>query len=314
MTTLATAALVMVGWGLAAQGTGAALLADAEAARRAGLWARCLEATTAALGSGRLDGDGVANARFLQGACLLGQGDEQRAARAFKIAAALLPSLRGDDETALWQAVRQEVAQAGWGLSLALDVVPVLEGPSGMGDTGGPDVLLARIDDPLGLAAAALVLDADDRELTRQPLPPAAAGAAGVAGGAGDGAGGAVARFAGLPLIDDSCPNLFCQSYSVVLVDSHGNRLRRQRSGDGGSGRAVADAAARPPGWLSYVGGAAVAVGLVGSGVAFFGISSAGQAAPQAGLDATGPWLGALAVTGGLVVVGAALLLVDQGL
>jgi hypothetical protein len=269
-----------------------ALLQDAEAAHTAELWDRCQTTAQRALSSGELREADVARAWWLRGACLLAQDDHDLAARCFQVAAVVDPTHRADDEPPLWQLVRQEVKDQALGVTITVEVIPGID---------LPDEVVVTINDPLGLASHITLVDSDARELLRAPVADRP-----------DDADTTTQRFRQVPLLDASCQNLFCQRYEARLLDKYGNALREQDLGSRAPTASPPLAPGQAPGWMSYVGGAALGVGLIGTGVAFFGVSSAGQADPNAGVDATGPWLALLGATGALVIGGAALLAADQ--
>ncbi len=271
-------------------------LADAEAALRAGVHDRCVSLAADAIKSGRLDEVALANAWLIRGRCYVLAGDVDRAERSYAVASRISPDLVLPTEDAAWKRVKGEGSAAPSALRLVADAVVV----------GGSDVIVAidvALNDDLELGANLDVFDAAGELIISAPIEREGAAV-------GDGTPGRVHRFSGFPV----------EGTSVLLRDKAGNRLRsvgvvvgddvKAALAAAGATPAAAAAPRRIPGTLAYVGGGAMAVGLVASMVTGIQYAVSSQADETRVLDDELPWLlgfvgsvAVVAVGGGLVVV-----------
>lgn len=251
-------------------------LDDAEAALAAGDAEACGRLAQEALTAGALDVEDTARAWSLRGRCFARAGDADRAERSFAVALRIDPAL-ALDEPAFVAAQR------------ALPAVPGLAAQALFVDE---DTLAVELlGDDLLLAHAASVRRGD-HEVARVPLEAARAKHK-VGGAFADGREG----------------------LALVVLDKHGNALLRapieprvQRVITPAPGAA----AARGPGVLTTLGATALGAGIVGIVTSGIGLAALGPGALAA--EESTVWVVGVGASTALFVVGAGLVVVDQGL
>lgn len=262
-------------------------LDDAAAALAAGDHEACGKHALDALATGELDVDGVARAWTLRGKCFALAGDVDRAARSYAVALRVSPKLgdaHGDE------ALAHDAAFA-----LAKRGLPALPGLTAQALFINEDTLEVEL---LG----------DDMLLVK--------GALLVRGGGGDGGLEEVAR---VPVEAGHAKHKVSgigerAGLSAVLVDKHGNQLMRFPI-DPAVRKVVtpapvpADAGAAPS-LLTTLGATAIGAGIVGVVTSGIALASLGDTA----LDDGGVWMVGVGASTGLFLVGAGLVVVDQGL
>ena len=258
-------------------------LDDAEAALRAGEHERCGQLAQEALAAGDLDEQGVTRAWLMRGRCYELAGDGDRAERSYAVA------VRTSPEVATWRAgTVPEGAGAPFAAALAARGADPLRATAVVVED---HVVITLAADDLVLVRGASLWRGDD-ELARVPLEAGAAATHNVAGIPTDGV-------------------------TLRLHDKHGNVLWRgaaevAATAKGGATDVVVQggAPAREPTVLTAIGGGALALGLVGAVVCGIGASADRTTTFETG----GPWLVGVAAATGVFLVGAGLVVVDQGL
>ncbi len=258
-------------------------LDDAEAALAAGDHERCGQLAQQALSAGDLDERGVTRAWLARGHCYAAAGDRDRAERSYAVA------VRTSPDAAAWSAGN---APAGAGEPFATALTARGADPLRATAVIVEDhVAITLVADDLVLVHGASLRLGDD-EVARVPLGVGAAATHQVAGIA----------TAGLTLL---------------LHDKHGNVLWRapvdEKTVAPSAGTDVVvqgGAPAREPTVLTAIGGGALALGLIGAVVCGIGASADRTTTFETG----GPWLVGVAASTGVFLVGAGLVVVDQGL
>lgn len=257
-------------------------LDEAEAASQAGDAEACGQAAQQAIASGVLEEAELARAWLLRGRCYLQAGDRDRAERSYAVA------VRTSPEVLAW----------------------ISGGAPKDADEPFQAALAARPADPLRASARVdgdhveLHLDTDDLLLVR--AASLWQGAAEVARLPLEAGAAATHKVGGIPL----------EGLSLRLHDKHGNTLWRGAVEVPSLAEAHKDlvvegsAPAREPSVLTTVGAVALGLGLVGAVVCGIGASADGSAELEQG----GPWLVGVGASTGVFLVGAALVVVDQGL
>ncbi|MCC7071105.1 MAG: bacterial transcriptional activator domain-containing protein [Deltaproteobacteria bacterium] len=258
-------------------------LDDAEAALQAGEHERCGELAQQALAAGELDERGVTRAWLLRGRCYALAGERDRAERSYAVA------VRTSPDVATWIA-----GGAPQGEGEAFAAALAARGADPLRATAlvvQDHVVVTLVADDLVLVRGASLWRADE-ELARVPLELGAAATHQVGG-------------------------IGTEGLTLVLHDRHGNVVWRgpvERAAvkhDEGKGVVVEGGApAREPTVLTAIGGGALALGLVGAVVCGIGASSDRTTTFETG----GPWLVGVAAATGVFLVGAGLVVVDQGL
>lgn len=275
-------------------------LQQAEEALRAGIHKRCVELAQDALATGALEEDGVARAWWTRGRCHSIDNDPDRAERSYAVAVRVKPTLLMPLDDAAWKKVAAEGTAADTALTFRAATAVVEDGAVGI------VVVDVMAQDDLGLGRGVALVDATGVELARAPIERKE-------GATGDAWVKVQHRFSGIPV----------DGVSARLLDKHGNVLRRAPVVvDDASKAALAAAGATVPqtpspsppaplSALSYVGGGVVALGIVGGAASAIALSL-GQAEQQTGLVEQAPLLVGVGAGVGAVVVGAALVVVDQ--
>ncbi len=260
-----------------------------------------------AIKGGGLDALTLANAWLVRGRCYMLSGDVDRAERSYAVAVRIAPDLVLPTTDAAWTRVKGEGHAPRSALTLVAAAVVI--------DAGGVAIDVALNDD-LGLGASVIVYDADGEEVVSAPVHDVESRVADASADAVDadavvGAPRRVHRFSGFPV----------EGTTVTLRDKAGNRLRSVSVVVGDDVRgALAAAGATPgasaparriPGTLAYVGGGAMAVGLVSSLVTGIQFTILAQADEQRVLDDELPWLVGFLGSVGLVVVGGGLVVAE---
>lgn len=258
-------------------------LDDASAALAAGDHEACGKLAQDALATGTLDVDDVARAWTLRGKCFTLAGDTDRAERSYAVALRVTPSMNDD-------ALASDAA-----FTLAKRSLPPLPGLAAQALFIDEDTLEVELlgDDMLLVKGAAVVREGDgDAALEEVARVPVEAGRAKhKVSGVGDRAG-----------------------LSAVLLDKHGNALMRFPI-DPAVRKVVtpapvqADAGAAPT-LLTTLGATAIGAGIVGVVTSGIALASLGDTA----LDDGGVWMVGVGASTGLFLVGAGLVVVDQGL
>lgn len=257
-------------------------LDDAEAALQAGDAEGCGQAAQQALGSGVLEEAELTRAWILRGRCYALAGDRDRAERSYAVA------VRASPEALAWIAGGAP-ADADEAFAAALAARPADPLRASARVDGDHVELHLHADDLLLVRAASLWQGAE--EVARLPLEAGSA---------------ARHNVGGIPL----------QGLSQRLHDKHGNTLWRGAVEVPSLAEAQKDlvvegsAPAREPTVLTTVGAVGLGLGLVGAVVCGIGASAGGSTE----LQASGPWLVGVGAATGVFLVGAALVVVDQGL
>jgi hypothetical protein len=277
-------------------------LQQAEEALRAGIHKRCVELAQDALATGALEEDGVARAWWTRGRCHSIDNDPDRAERSYAVAVRVKPTLLMPLDDTAWKKVAAEGTATDTALTLRAATAVVEDGAVGI------VVVDVMAQDDLGLGRGIALVDAAGVELARAPIERKE-------GATGDAWVKVQHRFSGIPV----------DGVSARLLDKHGNVLRRASVViDDASKAALAAAGATVPhttapststpaplSALSYIGGGVVALGIVGGAASAIALSL-GQAEQQTGLVEQAPLLLGVGAGVGAVVVGAALVVVDQ--
>lgn len=256
-------------------------LDDAAAAFAAGDHEACGKLAQDALATGTLDVDDVARAWTLRGKCFTLAGDTDRAERSYAVALRVTPSMNDD-------ALASDAA-----FTLAKRSLPPLPGLAAQALFIDDDTLEVELlgDDMLLVKGASVVRDANGNVEEVARVPVEAGHAKHKVSGVGDRAG-----------------------LSAVLLDKHGNALARFAI-DPAVKRVMTPAPVRPetgaaPTLLTTLGATAIGAGIVGVVTSGIALASLGDTA----LDDGGVWMVGVGASTGLFLVGAGLVVVDQGL
>jgi hypothetical protein len=277
------------------------VVAEAEAALRAGLHKKCVDLALRALSTGRLDAAAVARAWLVRGRCHAAAGDPDRAERCYAAAVRVQPDLVAPTDDAVFARVRPEGTAPASALSLQAAAVVLAPPAAGGAATVG---VVTTINDDLALGRVFVVLDAEAREVARAPIEraPDATGDAFVRPGH---------RFSGFAVVD----------LRVRLLDRYGNVLREAPVVIDATARAaLATATASSPTaaptstttWVSLAGAGVATAGLALAATGGIAFSVAAQADPDRVIDDEGPAFAAFAGGVVLFVVGGAVVVVDQ--
>ena len=269
-------------------------LQEAEAALRAGINKRCVELVQQALQTGQLDVDGVARAWWTRGRCHSIDGDADRAERSYAVAVRVKPGILMPVDDAAFSRVKPEGTAKETALSLQARAVVVDVAQ------GALVAVALSANDDLRLGHAFSLVDSDDQELARAPIERADDDAIAVAH-----------RFSGIPV----------EGLRALLLDKHGNRLREVEvivDDDARSALVAAGATVQQPPssssvtWLSYVGAGTAVAGLVGAATSGIALALQTQADDAHVIDEELPYLVGFVGAVGVVIVGGALIVVDQ--
>ncbi|OGQ18250.1 MAG: hypothetical protein A2138_03170 [Deltaproteobacteria bacterium RBG_16_71_12] len=258
-------------------------LDDADAALRAGELERCGQLAQQAVTAGDLDERGVARAWLLRGRCYALAGDRDRAERSYAVAVRVSP-----DAPAWISGGAPEGEGEPFAAALAARGADPLRGAA---LAAADHVAITLVADDLVLVRSASLRHGDE-EVARVTLEVGTASRHTVAGISTDG-------------------------LVLLLHDRHGNVLWRgpvtAASGtSSGATNVVVEggAPAREPTVLTAIGGGALALGLIGAVVCGVGAS----ADRTTSLEDGGLWLVGVGAATGVFLVGAGLVVVDQGL
>lgn len=252
----------------------AASLADADAALTAGDADACGKAVQDTLASGTLDVADVARAWILRGKCFTLANDLDRAERSYAVALRVDPNVVVDNDVAFTQAQK------------ALPSVPGLAAHASFIDD---DTLEVELDgDDMLLVKGAAVRRNDD-EVARVPLE----------------AGQARHKVSGIPR----------DGLTAVVLDKHGNALVRFAI-DPQVKRVFTPAAPatidNSPTLLTTLGATAIGAGIVGVVTSGIALAALGANATSTGDGQL--WVAGVGASTGLFVLGAGMVVVDQGL
>ncbi|MBI1944923.1 MAG: tetratricopeptide repeat protein [Deltaproteobacteria bacterium] len=258
-------------------------LDDADAALRAGEHERCGQLAQEALTAGDLDEHELARAWLLRGRCYELQGDRDRAERSYAVA------MRVSPDVPAWISGGAPNSEGdAFAAALAARGADPLRGRAVV---TADHVEVTLVADDLVLVRAASLRHGDD-EVARVPLEVGPSSTHTIAGIATDG-------------------------LTLVLHDRHGNVLWRgpvTGASDASSGAKnvviEGGAPAREPTVLTAIGGGALALGLIGAVVCGIGASADRSTSFEQG----GPWLVGVGAATGVFLVGAGLVVIDQGL
>lgn len=261
----------------------AASLDDAAAAMQAGDLERCGQLAQEGLTAGDLDERGVARAWLLRGRCYALAGDRDRAERSYSVAVRVSP-----DVPAWISGGAPEGEGEPFAAALAARGADPL---SAEAVVAADHVEVTLVADDLVLVRSASLRRGDD-EVARVPLELGKASRHTVAGIATEG-------------------------LSILLHDRHGNVLWRgpvtgPPGASGGTTNVVVEggAPAREPTVLTAIGGGALALGLVGAMVCGVGASADRTTSFEDG----GLWLVGVGAATGVFLVGAGMVVIDQGM
>lgn len=250
-------------------------LGDAATALAAGEHEACGKAAQEALASGALDVTDVARAWTLRGQCFVLAGDNDRAERSYSVALRIDPRIDVAGDEAFTLAKR------------TLPAVPGLAAQVSFVDDNTLEVELLG-DDLLLVKSASIVRGVD--EVARTPLE----------------VGHAKHKISGLERND----------LVAVLLDKNGNALMRLpvdptvKKVFTPPPSSTSPAASAAPTLLTTLGATAIGAGIVGVVTSGIALAALGDTA----LDEGGVWVVGVGASTGLFLVGAGLVVVDQGL
>lgn len=258
-----------------------ASLDDAAAALTAGDHEACGKAAQEALATGALDVADVARAWMLRGQCFALAGDNDRAERSYSVALRVQPALANDADAAFANDAAFTLAKR------ALPAVPGLAAQASFVDDSTLEVELLG-DDFLLVKGASIVHGVD--EVARTPLE----------------VGQAKHKVSGLERSD----------LVAILLDKNGNALMRLPIDP--TVKKVFSPTPTPPGaapgaaptLLTTLGATAIGAGIVGVVTSGIALAALGDTARDEG----GVWVVGVGASTGLFLVGASLVVVDQGL
>jgi hypothetical protein len=258
-------------------------LDDAEAALRAGEHERGGQLAQQALTAGDLDERDLARAWLVRGRCYELQGDRGRAERSYAVAVRVSPDVPA------WISGGAPASEGeAFAAALAARGADPLRGRAVV---IGDHVEVTLVADDLVLVRAASLRDGDD-EVARVPLEVG-------------------------PSSTHTIGGIATEGLTLVLHDRQGNALwRGQVEGAAATSSAGTNVVveggtpAREPTVLTAIGGGALALGLVGAVVCGIGAS----ADRSTTLEDGGPWLVGVGAATGVFLVGAGLVVIDQGL
>jgi hypothetical protein len=262
-------------------------LDDAAAALVAGDHEACGKAAQETLATGTLDVADVARAWTLRGQCFVLAGDADRAERSYGVALRILPALATDES------LQAPGLSGDATFLLAKRSLPPVPGLAAQASFVDDDTLEVELlgDDLLLVKGASIVHGAD--EVARMPLE----------------VGQAKHKVSGLERTD----------LVAVLLDKYGNALLRLPidptvkkvfTPAPSSSSPAAPGLGAAPTLLTTLGATAIGAGIVGVVTSGIALASLGDTA----LDEGGVWVVGVGASTGLFLVGAGLVVVDQGL
>jgi hypothetical protein len=263
-------------------------LDDAAAALIAGDHEACGKAAQETLATGTLDVADVARAWTLRGQCFVLAGDADRAERSYGVALRVLPALATDE------ALQAPGLSGDATFLLAKRSLPAVPGLAAQATFIEEDTLEVELlgDDLLLVKGASIAHGAD--EVARMPLE----------------VGQAKHKVTGLERNDRS-------GLVAVLLDKHGNALMRlpidptvKKVFTPAPSSSSSSTPGAAPTLLTTLGATAIGAGIVGVVTSGIALASLGDTARAEG----GVWVVGVGASTGLFLVGAGLVVVDQGL